>query len=301
MSVRDRDSGKIEAVASGDGGLLTILCGGGAFPGAVAEAVQRRGRRVVLFGIRGFAEPAIVERYPHEWVYLGAAGRFLKLLRQHGSRELVLVGSVHRPRLTEIRIDWTTLRELRRYLQAERRGDDHLLSFFATELERAGYRVRGAHEVAPEILMPAGVLGRHRPGPAEEGEIRLGRQTIAALGPLDVGQSAVVVGGRVVAIEAAEGTAAMLERVAGLRASGRLHAGRRAGVLVKAPKAGQDRRIDLPAIGAETVRQAAAAGLAGIAVEGGGVIAADPQGLVRAADEAGLFVLGFEPGAGPKS
>jgi hypothetical protein len=142
------------------------------------------------------------------------------------------------------------------------------------------------------------VLGRLRPSAAEAAEIALGRSAIKTLSLLDVGQAAVVVGGRVIAIEAAEGTAAMLARVAEVRRNGRVIAAARAGVLVKGPKSGQDRRYDLPAIGTETVKQAAAAGLAGIAFEAGGTIAVDANALIRSADEAGLFLLGFEPEAG---
>lgn len=282
--------------ASPSTGPLIIVCGGGAFPAAVADAVRRRGRAVMLFALRGFADPAVVERYPHEWIHLGAIGRAAKLLRKHGGREAVFVGTVFRPRLRDIRVDWQTLRYLPRYLRMQRGGDNRLLSFISAETEAGGVRVLGAHEVAPEILVPAGVLGRHRPSRDNAAEISLGREAIRALGALDVGQSVAVVGRRIVAIEAAEGTAAMLERVAEIKRAGRLHAGARAGVLVKAPKPKQERRLDLPAIGADTVAQAAAAGLAGIAVEAGGSIVADVNALVQAADTAGLFVLGFEPG-----
>ena len=275
---------------------LAIVCGGGAFPAAVADAVGKRGRDFLLFAIRGFADPKIVGRYPHEWIYLGQIGRLERLVRRHGVREVTFVGTVFRPRLRDIRIDWRTLRYLPRYLRMQRGGDNRLLSFIARETEAGGVRVLGAHEVAPEILVPAGVLGRHRPSQANAAETALGRAVIGALGPFDVGQAVVVVNRRVVAIEAAEGTAAMLERVAAIRRSGRLHAEVRAGVLVKAPKPGQERRLDLPAIGADTVAQAAAAGLTGVAVEAGGSIVADANALVQAADAAGLFVLGFEPG-----
>jgi DUF1009 family protein len=277
-------------------GPLVIVCGGGAFPAAVADAVRKRGRDFLLFAIRGFADPKIVERYPHEWIHLGQIGRLERLVQRHQAREATFVGTVFRPRLRDIRIDWRTLRYLPRYLRMQRGGDNRLLSFIARETEAGGVRVLGAHEVAPEILVPAGVLGRHRPSRASAAEIALGRAVIGALGPFDVGQAVVVVNRRVVAIEGAEGTAAMLERVAAIRRSGRLHAGARAGVLVKAPKPGQELRLDLPAIGADTIAQAAAAGLSGVAAEAGGSIVADANALVQAADAAGLFVLGFESG-----
>jgi hypothetical protein len=275
-------------------GKVGIICGGGAFPAAVAEAVRRRGGEVLLLPIRGFAEAEIVERYPHEWIALIQLSRLLRVLERHGVREVTFVGTVHRPRLRDTRIDWAALAWLPRYLAAQRRGDNHLLSFIASGFESLGIGVRGAHEVAPEILVPAGVLGSRRPAPEALHDIRLARDAIRALGPLDVGQAAVAAGGRVIAIEAAEGTAAMLARVAALRAQGRLHGSARGGVLVKAPKPGQDRRMDLPAIGVDTIEQAAAAGLAGIAVEAGGSIVADANALVQAADRAGLFVLGFD-------
>jgi hypothetical protein len=280
-------------------GKLAIICGGGAFPTAVAEVVRKQGSDFVLFGIRGFAEPGAVERFPHEWIRLGQLGRLQRLLRQHGAGEVTFVGTIHRPRARDIRVDWATLAWLPRYLAAQKRGDNHLLSFLVTGFESEGITVRGVQEVAPQLLVPPGVLGRHRPGSEEEAEIRLGREVICALGRLDVGQAAVVVRGRVAAVEAAEGTEAMLARVAELRRSSRIRAGERTGVLVKAPKPGQERRVDLPAIGADTVRQAAAAGLAGIAVEARGTIVADAEALVRTADAAGLFVLGFEPAPGP--
>jgi len=277
-------------------GPLAIVCGGGAFPRAVADAVRRRGIPYVLFAVRGLTDPAAVDGHPHEWVHLGNFGRLERLRLQHGCNDIVSVGTVYRPRLRDIRLDWLTLKLLVRHYSVLQGGDNRVLSGFAGLFEQYGWRVHGVHEVAPEIQVPAGVLGRHRPDAPAERDIALARAVIAALGPHDVGQAAVAVKGYVVAVEAAEGTAAMLERVAELRRSGRVRAA--GGVLVKAPKPGQDRRLDLPAIGTETVAQAAAAGLNGIAVEAGGTITIDPNELIRAADEAGLFLFGFEPDTG---
>lgn len=270
---------------------LGIICGSGAFPIAVATAVSARGRKVVLFPIRGFADPA-VERYPHHWIHLGAFGRLIRLIGEAGCREVVLVGGLIRPRLTQLRFDLTTLWMLPRLAKLYRGGDDRLLSGIASYFEGYGVEVRGAHEVAPELVMPEGVAGAVRPGRQDEEDIHFGLDLIRALGPFDVGQAVAVAGRRVIAIEAAEGTGAMLARIAELRRSGRLKLPARTGVLVKAPKPGQDRRIDLPAIGPETIAEAAAAGLAGIAVEAGGTLIADPHGLTRAADQAGLFLIG---------
>ena len=270
---------------------LGIVCGAGTFPIAVAEVVQRRGRPVVLLALRGFADPA-VERFPHEWMPFGAFGTSVRLARKHGVRDLVVIGSVHRPHLRDFRLDWTTLKLLPRLARLYRGGDDHLLSGVADVLNDYGFRLMGVHEVAPELMVPAGVLGAHRPSPEDEADIALGLDLLRTLGPFDVGQAAAIFARRVLGVEAAEGTAGLLARLAKLRSSGRLKLPARAGVLVKAPKPGQSRYIDVPAIGAETVAQAAAAGLRGIAVEAGRTIVPDAAAMVRAADQAGLFLVG---------
>jgi DUF1009 family protein len=273
-----------------DEGPLAIICGGGSFPFAVADAVAKRGRRVVLFALRGWADPERVAAYPHHWGGLGQLGRFFRLARAEACRDVVFIGSLVRPSIWQLRFDLGTLRALPRILAAYRGGDDHLLSGVAGILEQHGFRLVGAHEVAPEILMPAGVLGRRRPSERECADIMRGLELLDAIGKFDVGQAAVVAGNHVLAVEAAEGTDRMLARVAELRSKHK-HAAP-GGVLVKAPKPGQDRRFDLPSIGPQTIEGVAAAGLAGIAVLAGGAIIAEPQRVAAAADRHDVFVVG---------
>jgi len=283
------------AAASKRGGEpIGIICGGGSIPIAVAKAVRARGREVVLFPLHGFADPA-VERFPHHWVHLGAVGRLLSAMRKSGCKEIVLIGSLVRPRPWHMRFDLTTVFVLAKLAPHFRGGDDRLLKAVAALFEERGFRLVGAHEVAPEILMPAGVAGKVQPGKGEREDVALGLDLLRTIGPFDVGQAVAVANRHVIAVEAAEGTAGMLARIAELRRNGRLKLPARAGVLVKAPKPAQDRRIDLPAIGPDTVAQAKAAGLAGIAVEAGGTVVADSAALIRAADKAGLFVIGIKP------
>jgi DUF1009 family protein len=277
-----------------DDGALAIICGSSSFPFAVADAAARSGRRAVLFPLTGFADATAVARYPHHWLALGQAGRFFRLARAEGCRDVVFIGAVTRPPIWRIRFDLTTLSYLPRIFRMFRGGDDHLLSGVAALVAEQGLRLVGAHEVAPEILVPAGTLGRHAPTAQDHADIAHALALIAATGPFDIGQAVVVAGRRVLAIEAAEGTDDMLARVAALRAAKRLNLSAKAGVLVKAPKPGQDRRFDLPTIGARTVAAAAAAGLAGIAVEAAGAITADLRELIRAADAAGLFIVGVQ-------
>ncbi|HYT47614.1 MAG TPA: UDP-2,3-diacylglucosamine diphosphatase LpxI, partial [Burkholderiales bacterium] len=183
-----------------------------------------------------------------------------------------------------------------RLIKAFAGGDDHLLTRICRIVEDRGFRLLGAHEVAPEILVPAGQLGRHAPSERDRADIAVGRALLAATGAFDIGQAVVVAGNRVIAIEAAEGTDRMLARIAQLRREGGLKLPDKSGVLVKAPKPSQDRRFDLPSVGARTIEVAAAASLAGIAVEARGAVTADLSEMVRQADAAGLFVVGVPAG-----
>jgi DUF1009 family protein len=279
-------------IAATHEGPLGIICGSGSIPLAVAAAVERRGRRVMLFALRGLVDARAVAAYPHCWIAIGQFGRFRRLARAEGCRDLVLVGGLVRPAIRQVRLDWATLVEMPRIIRAFRGGDDHLLTGIGRILEGDGFRLLGAHEVAPDITAPSGALGRHRPDAGAAADIARGFEMLAAMSPFDVGQAVVIGKGHVLAVEAAEGTDAMLQRVAALREAGRIRLPRGVGVLVKAPKQRQDRRFDLPSIGPDTVLHAAQAGLAGIAIVAGGTILAEPQRLVEAADANGLFVLG---------
>ncbi|ODT14757.1 MAG: hypothetical protein ABS35_33650 [Kaistia sp. SCN 65-12] len=276
-----------------DPGTLGIICGGGAFPLVVAEAALKAGRKVFLLPIYGFAE-STVERYPHEWIHIGAFGKLSGALRRNGCRQVVFVGTVLRPSITKLRVDWGSLKLLPLVLGMFRGGDDHLLTSVGRIFEENGFELVGAHEIAPDILVPRGALGAHQPGAKDLEDAHFGLEVIRALGQYDIGQGVVVGGRHVLAVEAAEGTDLMLERCRVLRANGRIKLRDGAGVLVKAPPPGQDRRLDLPSIGPRTIELAAEAGLAGVAVEAGGVIAANIEDIVRIADEKGLFVIGLD-------
>jgi len=275
---------------------LALLCGGGSLPLAVAGSVAARGRAVVLFPLRGAADPQIAARYPHHWVAVGQLGKFTRLARAAGCRDVVFIGSLLRPPLWQLRFDWTALMALPRVIAAYRGGDDHLLTGVARLFEHQGFRVLGAHEVAPEILMPDGALGGVTPSAGAREDAAFGFAYLRAAGPFDIGQAVVVANKHVLAVEAAEGTDAMLARVAQLRAAGRIAAPAGSGVLVKAPKPAQDRRFDLPSIGPQTVEGVARAGLAGIAVTAGETVIAEPAALIAAADRAKVFVVGLPAG-----
>ena len=281
------------AAALGVSSPVGVIAGGGAMPFAVAESLKARGLDPVLFGLKGVCDPAAAERFRHHWITVGRYGRAKKLFRQENCKNLVFIGTLVRPSLSEIRLDWATLRIMGRVWSAFRGGDDHLLSSVGRIFEQDGFRLLGLKEVAPDLLMPEGCVTRRMPDQGATSDIARGREVLRALGPFDIGQATVVIDNHVVGVEGIEGTDALLKRIADLRASGRIRAASGRGVLVKAPKSGQDLRFDLPTVGSRTVEGIAAAGLAGLAVIAGNTVVADPQAMIEAADTGGLFVVGL--------
>lgn len=277
---------------------LGIIAGGGELPIAVAEAAMAAGRNVFILALKGSADDR-VERFSHEWNTLGEVGRAMKLLRAHGVSEVLLAGKVARPRFSEIKLDAKGVMVLPKVVAAARKGDDALLRCMVSLFENEGFRALGVAEAAPALLAGEGVLGRIKPGEDDLADIAVAVKVVRAMGALDIGQAAAVCAGLVLAVEAAEGTDRMVARVGELPEAIRGVPGEPKGVLVKAPKPLQDGKTDLPVIGTDTVKNVAAAGLAGIAVEAGAALIMNRVGVIRAADEAGIFVMGFARGAYP--
>jgi DUF1009 family protein len=272
---------------------IGLIAAGGVLPFAVADSLIARGISPVFFALRGVCDPVQVTRFRHHWISIGQLGRLAKLLRAENCRDLVFIGALVRPALSEIRLDWKTLRAMPSVLKAFRGGDDHLLSSVGRILEKDGFRMVGIKDVAPDLLMPRGCLTRAAPSADANADIARGREVLQALSPFDIGQAAIVVDGHVLGVEDIEGTDGLLARMARLRGEGRIRAKPGRGVLVKAPKSGQDLRFDLPTLGPRTIEGAAAAQLAGIAIVAGNTIVAEPQAMIEAADRAGLFVTGL--------
>jgi DUF1009 family protein len=272
---------------------IGLIAAGGVMPFALAESLAARGIDPVLFALKGLCDPVPVGRFRHHWIAVGQYGRAVKLFRAENCRDLIFIGSLVRPALSELRLDWGSLRVIRRVVAAYRGGDDHLLSGIGGILEQDGFRMIGIKDVAPDLLMPEGCLTRASPSENSAADIARGRELLRALSPFDIGQAAVVIDGHVVAVEDIEGTDGLLARVARLRGEGRIRAKAARGVLVKAPKSGQDLRFDLPTIGPRTIEGTAKAQLAGVAAIAGNTIAVEPQKMIDAADAAGLFVTGL--------
>jgi DUF1009 family protein len=270
-----------------------IVAGAGAMPFAVADQLAARGLGTVMLALKGACDPVAVARYRHHWVSVGQIGKMIRLFRSEGCRDLIFIGGVARPSLSEVRLDLGSLRILPIVAAAFRGGDDHLLSGIGRIFEQDGFRMIGVKDAAPDLLMPKGCITRTMPDGAAAADIALGQDLLAAISPFDIGQAVVVIDGHVVAVEDIEGTDGLLSRVARLREQHRIRARAGRGVLVKAPKSGQDLRYDLPTVGPRTVEGTALAGLAGIAVAAGNALIVDAQAMIEAADRAGLFVTGL--------
>ncbi|MBT3532749.1 MAG: UDP-2,3-diacylglucosamine diphosphatase LpxI [Rhodospirillaceae bacterium] len=266
---------------------LGILAGRGQLPGQIVRACQGAGRAFFVIAFNGETDPATVAGdIDHEWVDLPMVGRTIRLLKAAGVQELVLIGPVGRPDFTKLKPDWHGAKLLPKIIKAARQGDDALMKVVVADLEQQGFRILGAEEVFANLGAPLGAIGALEPDAGDRADIARGMDVVAQLGAMDIGQAVVVRDGYVLAVEAAEGTDAMLQRC------GQFRGDAPGGVLVKRPKPGQERRVDLPTIGVPTVEGAARAGLKGIAVAAGGALVADRAAVAAAADAAGIFVCG---------
>ena len=271
---------------------LAILCGGGALALEAARLASRNGRKVFLIGMHGSAGPEI-ETFEHIWVKLGEVGKLLGALKERSIQDMAILGAVSRPEFSDIRLDWGAITRAAEIARLFRGGDNSLLTGIAGIFEREGLRIVGPKDFAPQLLAPSGLIAGAAPTEDTLADIRFATDMLTALSPFDVGQGAVAAHRRIVAVEAAEGTDAMLSRVADLRAARRLKFKGRVGIFVKAAKRGQDLRLDLPTVGVKTVEAAARAELAGLAIQAGEVMIADRTAFVMAAEAAGLFVWGW--------
>jgi DUF1009 family protein len=273
---------------------LGLIAGGGALPVELAARCEAAGRSFAVMRLKSFADPALA-RYPGADVSLGEFGKVFKALRAEGCQVVCFAGNVKRPDFTALMPDARGLKVVPGLIMAARQGDDALLRRVLDEFEKEGFEIEGAHEVVGEMTLPLGRLGRFYPGAEHMDDIDKALMVAREIGRLDVGQGAVVCDGLVLAVEAQEGTDAMLRRVADLPQAIRGSAERPRGVLAKAPKPIQETKVDLPTIGVATLQRAARAGLAGVVGEAGRVLVVDRDAVIAAADELGLFVLGVDP------
>lgn len=270
---------------------LGLIAGGGALPVAVAARCEAEGRPVFVVRLAGFADVHLA-RYPGLDAGMAEFGRILSALKKAGCTAVCFAGTVSRPDFRTLKPDMKGAALMPGIIAAATRGDDALLRKILSVFEGEGYAIEGADDILGGETLPAGALGAVRPTEEQLSDLIKALHVAEKAGELDIGQGAVVCHGLVLAVEAQEGTDAMLARVAGLPSDLRGSARERKGALGKAPKPIQDMRVDMPVIGARTVEMAAAAGLAGVGGVAGRLILIDRAGLIEAADRLGLFVWG---------
>ena len=266
---------------------LGIIAGGGSLPQAVIEAARAQNRPVFVLALKGQADPDILTTAKGAWIRLGQIGKAISLLNKAGVRDVVFIGGVRRPSVAEIRPDFKAFLMLIK-VGFRLMGDDSLLKIILAEAEKQGFHVVGVHTLLPQLLAGTGVYGKIKPTKQDELDIRQGVQVAKLLGRVDVGQAVIVQNGLVLSVEGIEGTAALIKRTASLKRKGS------GGVLVKVSKPQQDRRVDLPTVGPQTVQAVFDAGFKGIAIEQGAALLVDVEEMIRLADRLGIFVVGVK-------
>lgn len=267
---------------------LGIIAGAGALPGRIISACRDTGRDFCVLAFEGSADPADYCDVPVQWIRMSRISGALDAARAEGVDELVMVGKIPRPSIFDLMRDARSAKFLAK-VGTRMLGDNNILSAVVKELEETeGFRVIAPEALLDDILAPEGALGAVSPGEADLEDIRRGIGVAREIGRLDIGQAAIVQNGTVLGVEGVEGTDRLIERCAEF-----VDPALPGGMLVKVAKPGQERRADLPAIGANTVANVSRAGLRGIAVEAGGALIVDREETVRAADAAGIYVYGI--------
>jgi len=266
---------------------LGMLAGGGKMPVEIIKHCNNIGREIFVVGIEPFAKEEELKEASFTFAKIGEAGKILKAFEKNNVKEIVFAGGIKRPSFKELIPDLKGAMLMAK-LAIKKMSDNNLFCVLIDEVEGLGFKVVGIDEVVPDMLFSEGIYGKVKPSSEDMDDIERGITVAKALGAVDVGQAVVVQEGMVLAVEAVEGTDMMLSRVAAVKKQGK------APVMVKTVKPGQDKRVDLPAIGLQTIEQLKKNGLKGIAVEAGGILIIERNAVIKMADEAGIFIVGVK-------
>lgn len=268
---------------------LGIIAGGGSIPKMLVRHCQQTGRDFFVLAIEGnAAKDFLSDDIPHQWIRIGQAGTGFKKFAEEKVQDVVMIGTIRRPSLSDLVPDLRTAAFFAK-IGARSLGDDGILRALVKEIESEGMRVCGIHEVMSDLLVKGGILGKVKPDKQDLADISRGVEVAWTLGQLDVGQSVVVQQGLVLGVEGIEGTDELIRRCGEYRRKGP------GGVLVKLRKPEQDMRIDLPTFGPKTVERAKQAGLRGIALHAENGLIVDEEEAIKLANKYGLFVMGINP------
>lgn len=272
---------------------LALIAGGGQLPVEVAEHLFRVGRPYTVIRIHGLSDAALDSHTGHT-LGLGDFTRLFEILATEQCKAVTMCGYVQRPDFNTLDQGQSNTQALSAIQQAGRGGDDSLLRQVAKVIAAQGYHIEGAHEANPDLLIAAGLQAGPDPSPEAMEDAQEALRIASAIGSLDIGQAVVVAGRVTLAVEAQEGTQALLGRIPTLPANVRGSLVNRKGVLAKLPKPIQDLRLDMPTIGISTVEDAAAAGLSGIVGRQNHLLIVDKPAVFAKAAELGLFIYGLD-------
>ena len=266
---------------------LGMIAGGGMMPVEIIRHCHQTGREIFVAGVEPYAKEEDLKDVPHIFAKIGEAGKMLKALAKNSVHDVVLAGGIKRPSFKELIPDWEGAKIMAK-LAIKKMSDDNMFRAVIDEIESHGFKVVGIEEVVPGMMFSEGIYGKLKPAADDMDDIRRGIKVAKALGAVDVGQAVVVQEGMVLAVEAIEGTDMMLSRAAAVKKKGK------APVMVKVLKPGQDKRVDLPAIGLQTIEQLKKYGMKGIAVEAGGILLIERENVIKMADDSGIFIIGMK-------
>lgn len=264
---------------------IGILAGGGSLPRRIIDACGKSDQAYHVVVFEGQGDPGAFAGKPHDIIRLGAGGATIKCLRKNGCDHVVMAGAIRRPSIAELRPDWWGIKFFATS-GAQALGDDGLLRALINALEGEDFTVIGADDLVPELLMPQGLIADIQPDDLNRQDIEIAIKAARSLGQQDIGQAAVASKGDVIAREGPGGTDAMLRELGTAKNTG--------GVLAKTLKPDQERRVDLPTIGPETIINAHAAGLKGVAVEAGNAFLLELDKTVSTANDLGVFLVGTD-------
>ena len=266
---------------------LCVIAGGGILPRKLADNFDPSGDRIFFLAFRNVTDPEVVAGRHHEWLELGEVQKAIDAMHRNNVDKVVMAGPIQRPALSSLALDIRALKMLAKGgLKAF--GDDGLLSLVAKEIEKEGIKVIGIEQILSGVLTKEGLLAGPAPTKISWDDIKRGLQVLNSLGPCDVGQSIAVQEGIVLAIEAIEGTDQMIER------AGSLQRNVSGPILIKISKANQDKRVDLPAAGPETVNNAIRSGFQGLALEANNSLLLDKDRVIKIAEKNSFFVIGVD-------
>ena len=265
-----------------------LIAGDGSFPIEVAKSISQKNKEIFIIAIKGSASKDI-ERYPHLWIRIGQIGKAIRALKENNCKELILIGGVKKPNVWLLRPDFGALKLFFKLIILPIKGDASILKTLLNFLEKDNkFKVVGAEKYISYLLMSKGLIAGEKINEQANIDIDIAVENCKNIGSKDIGQACVVVNGQIIASEDSSGTDKMLRDI--ISKEIRFH---NEGVLVKLAKPIQDRRVDLPAIGMQTIKLAKEIGLCGIAIEEKSSFISNKERVLKFANKNNIFIFGL--------